>query len=87
MDLDKKMSVKAKPVLRGSHACVASDSARRQINRGTWETRRSRAETPKREAESITPTRFYRESEGLIVAKKRVMTVERPFAQRIGPNR
>jgi len=56
---------------------VRGGSAREKIGRGTWEAQRGRGENPNSVRESITLSWPLRESDRLIVAGKRVMTVER----------
>jgi len=56
---------------------VIGDGACGEINRGTWETRRGGRGGANVGRESITAVRLRRESEGFIVAGKRVTTVER----------
>ena len=56
---------------------VVRDSARGQISRGTWETRSSGGWIINEVREDITVPRLVRESDRLIVAMKRVTTVER----------
>ena len=71
----------------GSNGCmhqsgisgVIGDGACKQISQGTWETRRNGPRYAEANAgwESITVSRFRRESEGSIVARKRLTPVER----------
>ena len=56
---------------------VVEDSARGKISRGTWETQRGGKEVANGRWEQITIIRPRWESEGSIVAKKRLITVER----------
>jgi hypothetical protein len=56
---------------------VKGDGACGEISRGTWETRRGGRGGANVGRESITAVRLRRESEGFIVAEKRVTTVER----------
>ena len=55
---------------------VIGDSARGKISRGTWETQRSGGLIPNMWRENITDMRLRWESEGSIVARKRLITVE-----------
>ena len=55
---------------------VVGDGARKQIDRGTWETRRGGGDGLDARREDITAAWPRRESEGPIVAKKRLITVE-----------
>ncbi len=56
---------------------VVEDSARGKIGRGTWETHRGGGLLTNVWRENITAVRLRWESEGFIVAKKRLITVER----------
>ena len=56
---------------------VIGDSARGQIDRGTWETRCGGVKVTNIRREDITAICPHRESEGFIVAKKRLIPVER----------
>ena len=58
-------------------AGVIGDGARRQIDRGTWEARHDEGDGLNVRWEDITVGRSRRESEGFIVAKKRLIPVER----------
>ena len=56
---------------------MIGDSARGQIDRGTWETLRDGETDTSTYWEDITGVWLRRESEGFIVAGKRLITVER----------
>ena len=56
---------------------VVGDSARGKMSRGTWETQRGGVLFINMWRENITVMRLRWESEGFIVAKKRLITVER----------
>ena len=56
---------------------VVGDSARGKMSRGTWETQRGGVLFTNVWRENITVMRLCWESEGFIVAKKRLITVER----------
>ena len=56
---------------------VVGDSARGKMSRGTWETQRGGGLFTNVWREDITVKRLRWESEGFIVAKKRLITVER----------
>jgi len=55
---------------------VVVDSARGKVSRGTWETRSGSGDDANARREYITAGRPVRESEGFIVAEKRLITVE-----------
>ena len=55
---------------------MVEDGACGQIGRGTWETRHREGDGLNGRREDITAARPCRESEGLIVAEKRLITVE-----------